>query len=309
MAGLDQFMNALAGFGAGVQGQGQQFLEAQNKHKRLEALAGYGRLLNEGEIDQTQYLSRIGEIDPELGAKIALQRLGVDAPADVKSWQYRNSLPADQQPQFDAYRRNQQVIDLGGVYGVVGPNGSVTPIAQKSIPPAQLPETKSAQATAIKDAEAAAAARAEANKKGVQASNMLDLAAEAKEILPQASSGSFQALGAAAKGLVGMSDESTQANRRLAVISAGLVANVPRMEGPQSDTDVAMYREAAGAVGDSSIPYEDRLAALGTIEALQQKYIDKAPAAPAAAPASSKRGISDYTDDELRAIASGGRAQ
>ena len=44
------------------------------------------------------------------------------------------------------------------------------------------------------------------------------------------------------------------------------------MEGPQSDYDVKNYREMAATVGDSTIPIEDRMAALDTLQQLQSKY-------------------------------------
>ena len=51
-----------------------------------------------------------------------------------------------------------------------------------------------------------------------------------------------------------------------------MVSNVPRMEGPQSNYDVENYKTMAGMVGDSTVPIEDRLAALQTLRELQRKY-------------------------------------
>lgn len=125
--------------------------------------------------------------------------------------------------------------------------------------------------TALKGEEAKR--QGEFGKKQVQAGNMMDLISEAETILPQASSGTAQAAQAGVQGFFGQSTPATKANARLGVIGAGLVSNIPRMEGPQSDRDVAMYREAAGNVANANIPTQDRLAALQTIKALQQKYI------------------------------------
>ena len=47
---------------------------------------------------------------------------------------------------------------------------------------------------------------------------------------------------------------------------------MPRMEGPQSDKDTALYRQMAGQIGDSTVPTSTRKAALGTIKNLHQKY-------------------------------------
>jgi len=116
-------------------------------------------------------------------------------------------------------------------------------------------------------------------KRKYQAGNMLGLIEEAEILLPKATSGRLDTVVKAGKTLVGMSDEKTQADNQLGVIAAGLVSNVPRMEGPQSDKDVIMYREAAGDIANTNKPYKDRLAALNTIKGLQLKYADQ-PAAP-----------------------------
>lgn len=109
-------------------------------------------------------------------------------------------------------------------------------------------------------------------KKTVNAPTVLGLVAQAKEILPKASGGGISALGAGIKQFRGISDTSTQANSQLDVISAGLLNNVPRMEGPQSDADRMSYEKAAADVGNRSKPTGDRIAALQIVEGLQNKY-------------------------------------
>lgn len=51
-----------------------------------------------------------------------------------------------------------------------------------------------------------------------------------------------------------------------------LTAKMPRMEGPQSDKDVMLYREMAGMVGDDTVPIERRLAALKSVRNIVAKY-------------------------------------
>src|SRR5690606_19010035 len=99
------------------------------------------------------------------------------------------------------------------------------------------------------------------------------LADEAEKILPSATSGlGGQLLTSGAK-LAGISTDSSKADAQLKVISAALVSNVPRMEGPQSNSDVELYKQAAGDIANAGIPYEDRLAALQTVKDLQKKYL------------------------------------
>jgi hypothetical protein len=60
--------------------------------------------------------------------------------------------------------------------------------------------------------------------------------------------------------------------KRLEVIAAILTSKVPRMEGPQSDRDVELYKKAAGDAGNSGLPISTRLAALDTMQKLYGKY-------------------------------------
>lgn len=77
----------------------------------------------------------------------------------------------------------------------------------------------------------------------------------------------------------GQSTEGDQAIAQLKVLQAGLMMAMPRMEGPQSDRDVQLYREAAAELGDPSVPRERKHAALSTIIAMQDKYIQRAQSA------------------------------
>jgi hypothetical protein len=103
-------------------------------------------------------------------------------------------------------------------------------------------------------------------------------------------------------GLVGISPKGAAEADQLRAIGGALVGKMPRMEGPQSDRDVQLYREMAAQVGDSTIPVERRKAALEVVKSLWQKYERlnpdafaapaATPAAPAAAPAQVQRGTS-----------------
>lgn len=75
-----------------------------------------------------------------------------------------------------------------------------------------------------------------------------------------------------ALGAIGMSTKSGDVAEQLATLSGWLVSNVPRMEGPQSNVDVANYQKMAGTVGDSTKPISTRLAAAQEVKLLQQKY-------------------------------------
>ena len=85
--------------------------------------------------------------------------------------------------------------------------------------------------------------------------------------------------------VVGVSTVNAQDAARLEAMSGWLVANVPRMEGPQSNIDLQNYTTMAGKIGDRTVPIPERMAALEEVERLQRKYADinGTPMAPSAA--------------------------
>lgn len=129
--------------------------------------------------------------------------------------------------------------------------------------------------------------RAEDEKTKVnKAGDMLSVANRAKSILSEGPTGS--PLGVARDYALGAFGASTQAGEKaqeLRTLSGWLVANVPRMEGPQSNFDVQNYKEMAGDVGNPMLPISRRMAALDEVIRLQNKYAEQgAPQAPKAMP-------------------------
>lgn len=70
----------------------------------------------------------------------------------------------------------------------------------------------------------------------------------------------------------GKATQGAQAAAQLKVLEGQLMMAQPRMEGPQSDRDVALYRQLAGQIGDPTVPAEMKRAALQTIRGLAEKY-------------------------------------
>lgn len=77
-----------------------------------------------------------------------------------------------------------------------------------------------------------------------------------------------------ALGAAGMSTKGADTAAQLETLSGWLTANVPRMEGPQSNADVENYRTQAAAVGNPTKPISQRLAAAEEVQRLQKKYAD-----------------------------------
>jgi hypothetical protein len=138
---------------------------------------------------------------------------------------------------------------------------------------AQAAAAAAAKTKAEADARAASERDAGRAKKGDSANEMLRSIGRAKTLLDLDPTGS---LGGAAMdkaiGAFGMTTPGGNVANSLETLSGWLVANVPRMEGPQSNFDVENYRVMAGRIGDRTIPIEARKAALAEVERIQQKY-------------------------------------
>lgn len=95
---------------------------------------------------------------------------------------------------------------------------------------------------------------------------------EIEKILPNATH-SYLGKGLDLAGNVfGKSTQGQQASAQLKTLSGQLVSLMPKMSGPQSDKDVAMYREMAGNLADDTLPIQTRMAALESIRNLNNKY-------------------------------------
>lgn len=70
----------------------------------------------------------------------------------------------------------------------------------------------------------------------------------------------------------GGANQGDIATDQLKTLSGQLVSLMPKMSGPQSDKDVAMYKEMAGNLSDPTKSVEARMAALNTIRNLNEKY-------------------------------------
>lgn len=200
--------------------------------------------------------------------------------SDVQNWEYFQKLSPEQQKQWMSLQRQPTAPQLAVINGV--------PTLVDRIQGTQMPLTNlqseigatTAKAGAEAEAKALGAAKGEAQgglaKKGINAMNVLETL-ELADPLVDVATGS--GTGAAADRVASFFGESTtgdQAIAKLKIIQANLMTNMPRMEGPQSDRDVQLYREAAGELGDANVPRGRKKAAISMIRALQEKYAEGA---------------------------------
>ena len=110
------------------------------------------------------------------------------------------------------------------------------------------------------------------------ATKFLDMTKRVKDVFDQGptASGFGSALDAGAA-FVGKSTKGAEAAQSLKALGGWLVANVPRMEGPQSNFDVANYQVMAADVANDKLPLPRRRAALDSIEKMMQDVVKDAP--------------------------------
>lgn len=203
-------------------------------------------------------------------------------PSAVQEWEFYNTLPPEMQQRYLEMKRNPNMVvrEVGGAPTVVAPSVG---FGTKTTPLSTL-QTEAGAAETLKGAEAEGAAVGKAKgeitggalTKGANANTvtaMLDIA----DPLIDAATGS---VGGAARdrlaAVFGEAPQGAQAIAQLKVLQAGLMTNMPRMEGPQSDRDVMLYREAAGQIGDPLVPATIKKKAVETIREIQDRYKDRA---------------------------------
>jgi hypothetical protein len=122
------------------------------------------------------------------------------------------------------------------------------------------------------DRQDALAAKGAAGKGTVDPQHLIDLVGEARQYLPKATSSGLGRRVDQTAAFFGESTPGAQASAALDTVGGQLVMAQPRMEGPQSDKDVLLYRQMAGDVANRDLPIATRAAALDAIEKVAQKY-------------------------------------
>jgi len=93
-----------------------------------------------------------------------------------------------------------------------------------------------------------------------------------EKLLPQSSSGYTQRGWTGLTRGLGVSTDMSKADTQLDLLAPKLTMLQPRFEGPQGVLDVKLYESMAGRLADSTLPYEDRLAALEQLKNIYKRY-------------------------------------
>lgn len=292
--GLGQALGrGMAAAQQGRQGAVDQSLQAKLLQKQLQSASAQQNPY--GAIDPAKFTTDSMRKFNQSGdyADLELRPPTPASSSSIAEFEFYNKLPSeDDKKTFMALQRTPVLPQVGTVNGVTGLIDRTATNADQAFMPLTtqdaeiaaiirkaLEESRAkAKGGAIGDAEGGI------EKKAYSARNViekLDLA----DPLIDAATGSLAGAGvdklAAA---FGGSPSGDQAIAQLKVLQADLMTSMPRMEGPQSDRDVELYREAAGQLGDPTVPRGRKKAAVQMIRSLQQKYEEAGTAQAAGAP-------------------------
>jgi hypothetical protein len=160
-----------------------------------------------------------------------------------------------QQSQANRPERQAQIIDTDQGKMQVLPGGKLAP----------LMDTQGNMISGPKGPTGTLARQQEAGQ-ALQAIN------QAEKLLPKATSSGLGSAVDSAAAFFGKSTSGAQAASQLKALEGELVSKMPKMSGPQSDKDVALYKQMAGVIGDQTQPVATRQAALNTVKEIQQRY-------------------------------------
>jgi hypothetical protein len=100
----------------------------------------------------------------------------------------------------------------------------------------------------------------------------LDLLKEAEKYINDSTGSGIGASVDSAQAFFGGTNKGAIAASQLGMIGGHLTSKMPRMEGPQSDKDAALYKQMAGSLGDPTVPVATKKANMQTMRSLNQKY-------------------------------------
>jgi hypothetical protein len=111
-----------------------------------------------------------------------------------------------------------------------------------------------------------------AAKKTAAAKNLLPLIDQAEGLI-QSATGSYGGAGIdQAARVFGASTAGAQSIAQLRVLEGNIMMAQPRMEGPQSNMDMGLYRQMAAQIGDPTVPNVTKKAALNVLRTMYKKY-------------------------------------
>jgi hypothetical protein len=259
--------------------------------KHLQA-AQYSPTL-QGQIMRAKEVEKIDPVELSNGATVPM-RMG-NAVSDNRS-----SAP----PQFDI-SPNASPQDRAILEGMKAQTGGVSVQQPISIGQSTEAAEKVKRESNIAEAEAKKGIEVRKQVEVTQAKNansakaMLSRLSEKidgksiDELIDQATGSGAGVIRDGVMNFMGKTTDAADAAAALKTVEGWLTSSVPRMEGPQGEKDVALYKSMAADIGDPSVPSEQKKKKLLALRAMMQDQ-DRA------APQEKTQDIHSLADDILR---------
>lgn len=275
------------------------------KEQITDTSAGLQSLLSDPQLSTDKvvnWLAQRAAMMPDQAQRLAQEAAQLPGdPGRLRQKLMEKALEAqDATKRLDLILGKTEMVDQGGArqaFTTSQLTGQVTPgqsFAKTATPEAILTDQRTRSEGALNRGvtmrgqdigeRTAAAAREAAKEKVISKETKVKDAEEAIQLINQAepllkgSTGSYggmaidkvaQFFGSATPGAVNA--------QQLKAIEGALVSKMPKMSGPQSDKDVALYRQMAAVIGDETIPYAQKAAALQEVRAIQERYAGMVP--------------------------------
>jgi hypothetical protein len=285
--GLGQALGGAAMAGQNAQQESlKQALQAQLMQSQITRNEKTNLPTSAEEFEYFQKLS------PEQQAQYNAMR-AKSGPAAIQEFEYFQKLPPDQQAQYTKLQRQPtvpKVVMIGNVPHLVDPvTGERRPLSTLENEAAGAGAVEQAKGYGSSFGKAAGELAGNIQKKGSDAKVAQATLEGADALIDVATGSTAGAVRDKFAAAFGYATEPAEALAELKVLQANLMLSQPRMEGPQSDRDVQLYREAAGQLGEPGVPAALKKAALRQIIALQNKYTERADAASPMNPAATTK--------------------
>lgn len=275
---------------AGQQAQ-QQSLQAALQAQLLKSQIARNEKQNlPTSAEEFEYFKKLSPEDQETFNAMRAK----SGPAAIQEFQYFKTLSPEDQATFTKLQRQPtvpKVVMIGNVPHLVDPvTGARTPLSSLEQEATGAREVKQAEAEGAAFGKAAGEISGGIQKKGSDAKGAQKALEGAEALIDIATGSGAGAVRDKFAAAFGYSTDAANALAELKVLQANLMLAQPRMEGPQSDRDVQLYREAAAQLGEPGVPAAQKKAALRRIIELQNKYIERAAGeSPANTPPAKKR--------------------
>lgn len=198
-----------------------------------------------------------------------------------------NQLPPADQARYLQMKRAEQfkMAEVNGVPNAVAmvpgaapglPNVSATPLTTFGQQTSAISEQARQKSVSEGLGSAQGKIAGDIQTKGANSQLVTSALNEADKLIDSSTGSAGGAIVDSAAGMFGHATEGAKSIARLKVLQTTLMLNMPRMEGPQSDRDVQLYRDAAGQIADPTVPKELRKQALDQIRELQSRYAERA---------------------------------